>query len=147
MKTQVRSLMFGLLAATASAVAAPTFVDGHEVEGVSPVYTPGQYGAVLDQSTQQWRVQPLVGEHLLLTNRDPTCLSSAVLADGLWLIGHDRSGRLELVAASDTVLAADAPMAVSLRSCDEPIEGLSVRVPEQVMRALSTRVGAVLVDR
>jgi hypothetical protein len=142
MKTQVRSLMFGLFAAVASATAAPAFVDGQ-----SPVYTPGQYGATLDQSTQQWRVQPLVGEHVTLTNRDAQCLSSAVLPNGLWLIGRDRNGRLELVAASDTALPADAPATVALRSCDEPIEGISVRVPQQVMNSLSTYVGAVLVDR
>lgn len=151
MKTQVRSLMFGLLAVTASAVAAPafvdqTFVDRHGVDGQSPVYTAGQYGAVLDQSSQQWRVQPLVGEHVTLTNRDPSCLSTAVLANGLWLIGRDQSGHLELVAASDTTLAADAPGNVALQSCDEPIEGMSVRVPQQVMQALSSYVGAVLID-
>lgn len=146
MKTQVRSMLFGLIAAATSAVAAPAFVDGQGVEGQSPVYTPGQYGAVLDQSSQQWRVQPLVGEHLTLTNRDPSCLSSSVLANGLWLVGRDQHGRLELVAFSDTALASGAPVSVALRSCDEPVEGLSVRVPQQVMQALSNNVGAVLID-
>jgi hypothetical protein len=141
MKIQVRSLMFGLFAAAASAVAAPVYV-----EGQSPVYTPGQYGAVLDQSSQQWRVQPLVGEHVTMTNRDPSCLSSAVLANGLWVIGRDAQGRFELVAASDTTLPSGAVGAIALRSCDDPIEGLSVRVPPQVMSALTRYVGAVLID-
>jgi len=141
MKTQVRSLLFGLIVAAGAAGAENTFVDGR-----SPVYTPGQYGAMLDQTTQQWRVKPLAGEHLTLTNRDPRCLSSAVLADGLWLIGHDPQGGLELVAASDTVLPADAATTVALRSCDDPIEGLTVRVPAEVMHALATNVGAVLID-
>lgn len=151
MKTQVRSLLFGLIAATTSIVAAPAFVDGQGIkgqspDGLSPVYTSGQYGAVLDQSSQQWRVQPLVGEHVTLTNRDPNCLSTAVLANGLWLVGRDQHGRLELVAFSDTALAPGAPNFVALRSCDEPIEGLSVRVPQQVMQALTNNVGTVLID-
>jgi hypothetical protein len=141
MKIQVRSMLFGLLVAAVSAAAAPTFIDGQ-----SPVYTSGQYGAVLDQSTQLWRVQPLVGQHVTLTNRDPSCLSSAVLANGLWLVTRDPRGGLELVAASDTALPTDASGSVSLQSCDEPIDGLSVRVPQQVFNALNNYVGAVLID-
>ncbi len=141
MKTQVRSILFGLIALAGVATAEPAFIDGR-----SPVYTAGQYGAMLDQSTQQWLVKPLVGAHLTLTNRDPSCLSSAVLSPGLWLIGHDLQGRLELVAASDTALPQDAPGTIALRSCDDPIEGMTVRVPPAVMQALSLNVGAVLID-
>ena len=142
MKTQVRSMLFGLIALATVASA-----ETHDVDGRSPVYTPGQYGAMLDQSTQQWLVKPIAGEHVTLTNRDPRCLSSAVLANGLWLIGHDAQGRLELVAASDTELAQDALGTVALRSCEDPLEGLSVRVPAEVMHALASNVGAVLIDR
>jgi hypothetical protein len=141
MKTQVRSILFGLIALAGAATAETAFIDGR-----SPVYTAGQYGAMLDQSTQQWRVKPLVGEHLTITNRDPSCLSSAVLSPGLWLIGRDPQGRLELVAASDTALAQDVPATIALRSCDDPIEGLTVRVPPSVMQALTLNVGAVLID-
>ncbi len=142
MKIQVRSLLFGLFAVAATAAAENVQVEGH-----SPVYTPGQYGAMLDQSTQQWRVKPIAGAHITLTNRDPACLSSAVLANGLWLVGHDLEGRLELVAASDTALPKNAPGLVALRACNEPIEGLAVRVPDEVMAALASTVGAVLIDR
>lgn len=141
MKIQMRSLGFGLILASVSALAAPIFV-----EGQSPVYTPGQYAAQLDQSTQQWQVMPLAGTHLRLTNRDANCLSTAVLAPGLWLVGHDLQGRLELVAASDTALRSDESAAVAVRGCNQAFEGMTLRVPQEVLEALALQSGAVLID-
>lgn len=137
MKTLISTLLLGLAASLAYAVPA-------ETQG--PVYVPGQYSARLNQSRQEWRLMPLAEADQFAVNRDPACLSTAVLPNGLWLIVRTPIGGLELLAASDTQLATEqAPMLPLLR-CADAASGLVIRVPDAVYQALAERVGAVLID-
>lgn len=137
MKTLVSTLLLGLAASVA--VALP-------VEAQGPVYVSGQYSARLNQSEQEWRLMPLAEADQFAVNHDPKCLSTAVLPHGLWLVVRNPLGGLELLAASDTPVAADQAARVPLLHCGEAGTGLVVRAPEAVYRALAERVGAVLID-
>ncbi|MGD9583900.1 MAG: hypothetical protein AB7V26_09605 [Lysobacterales bacterium] len=137
MKTLITSVLLGLAASAAFALPA---------EVMGPVYVPGQYSARLNQANQEWRLMPIAEADQFAVNHDPACLSTAVLPNGLWLVVHKPLGGLELVAASDTPLAADQAPTVPLLRCGEAASGLAVRAPDAVFDVLAERVGAVLID-
>lgn len=141
MKT-VCSLALSLITAMATAAtAAPSWAEGN-----LPVYTPGQYSARLDQSTQEWQLLPLAEADVRVVNHDPDCLSTTILPSGLWLVTRDGVGRLQLLAASDTQLPADQAEIVPLRTCTEPAQDRAIRVPAGIFDVLKNEVGAVLID-
>ena len=112
-------------------------------EAADPVYSPGgQYTASLDQTHNQWRLQPLTGQDLVIDTG--TCATGAMIPAGLWLLVHDAQGRPELLAPSVTALPPGMPDRVALRSCDRA-NGRELAVPQALLDLLDDRTGAIYV--
>jgi hypothetical protein len=106
-------------------------------------YVPGnQYTASLDQTHNQWRLQPASGEDLVVDLG--TCATGAMIPAGVWLLVLDSRGRPELLAPSVTPLPAGSADHVALRSC-ETAQGSELAVPAALLKLLGERTGAVYV--
>lgn len=107
------------------------------------VYVPGgQYTASLDQTHNQWRLQPVTGQDLVIDTG--TCATGAMVPSGVWLLVRDVRGRPELLAPSVTALPPGVPDRVALRSCDRA-NGRDLAVPQAILDLLGERTGAVYV--
>ena len=101
-----------------------------------------QYSASLDQTHNQWRLQPASGEDLVVDLG--TCATGTMIPAGVWLLVRDSRGRPELLAPSVTPLPLGAPDHVALRSC-ETAQGSDLAVPAALLKLLGERTGAVYV--
>jgi len=141
--SNTRNLIFlaGLLVST-SALALPS----RQAAGVSPdlpVFNAGsQYTATLDQSHNQWRLQPINGHDVVIDTGD--CATGAMVPAGVWLLVTDAQGQAELLAPSVTRLPAGRPDRVALRACDKA-SGRQVAVPQSVLDLLTANTGAIYV--
>lgn len=102
----------------------------------------GQYTATLDQTRNQWRLQPADGQDVTIdTGR---CATGAMVPAGLWLLVTDGRGRVELVAPSATRLPAGSADRIALRPCDKA-QGRELAVPQVLLDLLTSNTGAVYV--
>lgn len=101
-----------------------------------------QYSASLDQTHNQWRLQPASGEDLVVDLG--TCATGTMIPAGVWLLVRDSRGRPELLAPSVTPLPLGASDHVALRSC-ETAQGSDLAVPAALLKLLGERTGAVYV--
>ncbi|OGT60332.1 MAG: hypothetical protein A3E01_16025 [Gammaproteobacteria bacterium RIFCSPHIGHO2_12_FULL_63_22] len=107
------------------------------------MYDPGsQYTASLDQTHNQWRLQPASGDDLIIDTG--TCATGTMVPSGVWLVVRDPQGRPELLAPSVTRLPHGVPDRVALRSCGKAT-GRELAVPQTVLDLLSERSGAIYV--
>ena len=112
-------------------------------EATDAVYSPGgQYTASLDQTHNQWRLQPLTGQDLVIDTG--TCATGAMIPAGVWLLVHDAQGRPELLAPSVTALPPGMPDRVALRSCDRA-SGRELAVAQALLDLLDDSTGAIYV--
>ena len=80
----------------------------------------GQYTATLEQSAHRWRLLPLRGDEVDVTDHAKDCGSRKPIPNGLWFVSQDDNGQPLLVAPSVTALPAGFPQHVALRACGEP---------------------------
>lgn len=107
------------------------------------MYDPGsQYTASLDQTHNQWHLQPASGDDLLIDTG--TCATGTMVPAGVWLVVRDAQGRPELLAPSVTPLPRGATERVALRSCGKAT-GSELAVPQTVLDLLAERSGAIYV--
>jgi hypothetical protein len=111
-------------------------------QDAEPVYSAGQYTAVLHQRSGLWQLQPADGQDLDV--RALACPTDSTLPNGLWLLVRDDQGRPELIAPSSTPLPAGSPDRVALRPCDE--DGTGLAAPQALIDLLAANAGAVYVD-
>ena len=126
------------LAAGAPASGTPTY---------EPIYiTDGQYTATLQQHSHRWRLQPLRGDEVEVSDHSKACGSSTPVPNGLWYVSQDEHGRPQLVAPSVTALPAGFPQHVALRVCGEKNnDDLALYVPAVALNWISDYVGSVLI--
>lgn len=114
-----------------------------------PTYDPqyifdGQYTAALQQHAHHWRLLPLRGEQVDVTEN---CNSSARVPKGLWYVSPDADGRLQLVAPSVTTLPEGFPESVALRNCGEQSTArATLFVPAKALDWIGANAGTVLID-
>jgi hypothetical protein len=127
------------LAAGSAGAAAPAF---------EPVYiVDGQYTAVLEQHAHRWRMLPLRGDEIDVTDRSTACGSSTPIPNGLWYVTQDVSGQALLVAPSMTTLPAGFPNHVPLRVCGESATAdATLFVPAVALAWINSNVGTVKID-
>ena len=101
-----------------------------------------QYTASLDQTHNQWRLQPASGEDLVVDTG--TCATGTMIPAGVWLLVLDAQGRPELLAPSVTPLPAGSSDRIALRSC-ETAHDRQLAVPTALLKLLGERTGAVYV--
>ena len=107
----------------------------------------GQYTATLEQSAHRWRLLPLRGDEVDITDRSKDCGSRVPIPNGLWMITQDDNGRPLLVAPSVTALPGGFPQTLALRACGDPAEeNVALFVPAVVLDWINTNVGTVLID-
>ena len=107
------------------------------------MYDPGsQYTASLDQTHNQWHLQPASGDDLLIDTG--TCATGTMVPAGVWLVVRDAKGRPELLAPSVTPLRRGESERVALRSCGKA-SGRELAVPQTVLDLLTERSGAIYV--
>ena len=107
------------------------------------MYDPGsQYTASLDQTHNQWRLQPANGDDLVIDTG--TCATGTMVPSGVWLVVRDPQGRPELLAPSVTLLPRGVSERVPLRSCGKAT-GRELAVPQTVLDLLGERSGAIYV--
>src|SRR3569832_1829290 len=113
-----------------------------------PVYiTDGQFTATLDQRAHRWRLQPLRGDEVDITDRSNACGSRETNPHGLWYVSQDDRGRPQLVAPAVTPLPSGFPQHVPLRACGDAAEESSVLfVPAVALTCINDHVGSVLID-
>ena len=138
-KTTTLIALSAMLLSAAASAARPQAL--HEpAEGF---YVAGnQYTASLDQTHNQWRLQPASGEDLVVDTG--TCATGTMIPSGVWLLVRDSRGRPELLAPSVTPLPLGASEHVALRSC-ETAQGSDIAVPAALLKLLGERTGAVYV--
>lgn len=128
-----------MLMSAAAVAAGPTPLHG----APNSMYDPGsQYTASLDQTHNQWHLQPVNGDDLVIDTG--TCATGTMLPGGVWLVVRDRQGRPELLAPSVTRLPHGVPDRVALRSCGQAT-GRELAVPQTVLDLLSEHSGAIYV--
>ena len=116
-------------------------------EPESPVYLEaGQYRAVLDQTHRYWKLLPLDGQDLVVSNPDIYCRADARVPAGLWLVGRDDAGRVELRAPSATTLPDGHDGTIALRACNEGGGSEALHVPVTLLDWLAANAGAVWID-
>jgi hypothetical protein len=113
-----------------------------------PIYiTDGQFTATLDQRAHRWRLQPLRGDEIEITDHSQACGSRAPIPHGLWYVSQDARGRPELVAPSVTPLPNGYPARVALHACGETAaEAAALFVPDVALTWINDHVGSVLID-
>ena len=142
MNNPTKLLLLAGLLSSASAFAAPSARAGDAAPG-QPVFNAGsQYTATLDQSHNQWRLQPINGHDVVIDTGD--CSTGAMVPAGVWLLVTDAQGQAELLAPSVTRLPAGRPDRVALRACDKA-SGRQVAVPQSVLDLLTANTGAIYV--
>ena len=136
-------LVAAAIAATIMSAAVGAAVPAPFHAASDSMYDPGsQYTASLDQTHNQWRLQPANGDDLVIDIG--TCATGTMLPSGVWLVVRDRQGRPELLAPSVTRLPHGVPDRVALRSCGQA-SGRELAVPQTVLDLLSERSGAIYV--
>ncbi len=126
-----------------TSVFAMTPAPAGETAAAQPVFNPGsQYTATLDQTNNQWRLQPLNGQDVVIDTG--SCATGAMVPTGVWLLVRDAQGRAELLAPSVTHLPAGHPDHVALRACDKA-QGRQLAVPQSVLDLLTANTGAIYV--
>jgi hypothetical protein len=113
-----------------------------------PVYIEGgQYTARLDQASRTWRLMPLDGQDLVISNPDIYCRADAPAPVGIWLVAHNEDGAMELRAPSDTALPAGHPGSIAVKACGEPaLAGTQVlHAPRGLIDWLGAHSGAVYI--
>lgn len=110
-----------------------------------PVYVEGgQFTARLHQATRHWRLMPIDGQDLVVTNPDIYCRADATMPGGLWLVARDPSGGMELRAPSDTALPDGHAGRIALVSCGtEVADGDALHAPQALLDWLAAHNGAV----
>ena len=89
-------------------------------ESLLPQYTAGiDYTASLDARDQHWELQPQAGNAQVIAG-ESFCPRGVEPPIGLWLVGRDGDGKLELIAPSATLLPSGHSGRVAIRSCDDP---------------------------
>jgi len=137
-----------VFAATAALVASAASATAQE-SALDPVYRiSSEYTAVLQPGLQQWTLAPQVGSDVEIRSLAP-CPHQVVPSKGLWLIGRDANGGIELIAPSATLLPEGHNGRIALRSCETSGNDATTPaygVPERVLELLAAHSGAVLVD-
>jgi hypothetical protein len=107
----------------------------------------GQYSATLNQNTHEWRLRPISGDDVDIIDHSSTCANQQSIPRGVWLVTHDDSGHLQLVAPSATELPSGFPAQLSLSACEEGNDARAhVSVPQLVLEWLANNAGSVLID-
>jgi hypothetical protein len=135
-------LAAGLAAIAAVAAAMPSKPVAHRAE---PVYVEGgQYTARLHQSTRHWRLMPIDGQDLVVTNPDIYCRADAAVPGGLWVLARDPAGGIELRAPSDTALPEGHAGHIALLPCGaDATDGDALHAPQALLDWLAAHNGAV----
>jgi hypothetical protein len=145
MNASLKLLALAGLMAAAPAFSQParTPIYNLDEEPVAATFTPGgQYTATLDQTHNQWRLQPANGQDVVIDAGN--CATGAMVPTGFWLLVLDDDGRPALVAPSITQLPKGAPERVALRTCDRA-SGNELAVPQTVLDLLTVNTGAIYV--
>lgn len=109
-----------------------------------PVYNAGsQYTATLDQTHNQWLLQPINGQDVTIDAG--ACATGTMVPTGVWLLVIDDQGRPELLAPSATRLPTGTSDRVALRACDKA-HGRELAVPQSVLDLLTANTGAIYVS-
>lgn len=145
----MRTTISSLLSAATLAIALIGSASAQAPEALLPQYTAGiDYTASLDARDQHWELQPQAGEAKVIAG-EAFCPRSVEPPQGLWLVGRDANGNLELIAPSATLLPAGHSGRVAVRSCDDPDlrNGLveAYGVPGAVYENLSNEHGSLLI--
>ena len=110
-----------------------------------PVYfESGQYSATLAQGARQWRLQPLTGDDVEVTDR--ACINRTHVPDGIWLVSRDGDGGLHLLAPSSTILPTGYPEQIALRACGDAGTDTALQVPPVLLAWIEHNVNSVLID-
>jgi len=137
---------------TLSALIAATALSAGAMAGASTTYEPiyitdGQFTATLEQHSHRWRLQPLRGDEVDVTDRSQSCGSSKPIPHGLWYVSQDDHGRAQLVAPSVTALPSGFPQHVMLLACGEKADdAVALFVPAVALSWINDHVGSVLID-
>jgi hypothetical protein len=114
---------------------------------VPPLYSEGgEYTAVLQQSSGDWRLTPTHGQDLWIRADEAACGgANPVLPNGVWLLTHAAGGGIALLAPSVTALPPGHPETVPLHDCEAPAEpGPALRLPRPLLEWIAQSSGAVL---
>jgi hypothetical protein len=144
----VQMILAATLAAIALVAAAmPTPPAPAAEAGLEPVYVEGgQYTARLHQTSRSWRLLPVDGQDLVITNPDIYCRSEAAAPVGLWVLARDLDGGIELRAPSDTALPTGHDGRIALLPCGVPSRnGAALHAPQALIDWLAANNGAVLI--
>jgi hypothetical protein len=145
MSNSVKFLAIAALALSTVAIASPLrpSIQFSSAESAESTYTAGsQYTATLDQTNNQWRMQPANGQDVVIDAG--SCATGAMVPTGFWLLVVDSQGGAELVAPSVTRLPAGSPDRIALRACDAA-QGRQLAVPQTVLDLLVSNTGAIYV--
>jgi len=137
---------------TLSALIAATALSAGAMAGASTTYEPiyitdGQFTATLEQHSHRWRLQPLRGDEVDVTDRSQSCGSTKPIPHGLWYVSQDDRGHAQLVAPSVTALPSGFPQHVTLLACGEKAgDSVALFVPAVALNWINDHVGSVLID-
>jgi hypothetical protein len=139
-----RHSLFAFIATAAVAAGTPAAA----TQTYDPIYiTDGQFTATLEQHSHRWRLQPLRGDEVDITDHASDCGSNRPIPHGLWYVSQDEKGRPQLVAPSVTPLPAGYPQHVTLAACgDKAGGGVVLHVPAVALGWINDHVGSVLID-
>jgi hypothetical protein len=107
----------------------------------------GQYTARLHQASRHWRLLPLDGQDVVISNPDIYCRANAAAPAGVWLVARDPAGGLELRAPSHTALPDGHDGRIALLPCGRDAHGVAaLHAPQALLDWLGSHNGAVMID-
>jgi hypothetical protein len=136
-----------LLALIIGAALSSNAIAANAADDESIYFDGGQYTAVFEQNAHHWRLLPMEGEDVDVTERASVCASGTHIPHGVWVVSRDASGRPQLIAPSTTILPPGFPEQLQLRACgDNTANASALLVPDVVLDWIESNVNSVMID-
>jgi hypothetical protein len=107
----------------------------------------GQYTAALEQHTHHWRLLPMQGDDVDVSDGASACANRLHVPHGVWMVTRNTAGQPQLLAPSATLLPGGFPQQLELRACSDDVDDANVlRVPDVVLDWIKNNVSSVMIN-
>jgi hypothetical protein len=140
---KLRTALAWLLSAAVATSALP-YAEA-TTRSVEQAYPDGSYSAILSDAGTRWRLFDVSGAVSAVDVQG--CGTPFRIPPGLWLLSRDRSGGVQLLAPSATVLPPGHRGIIEVRACGEANSSQTLQLPAALIATLESHASTILVQR